>query len=271
MGVGSLTVTITDASGTTTVRNVTLTSPSPLQVSTTTTTTCPGASTGTATVTANGGNNCQGYSYAWSIGGNTATISNLAVGGYTVTVTDIAGCTAVQTANVLASSVPNPSFTQSGNTLTSTQSWSSYQWLLNGSNIPGATASTYTLTQSGTYSLQVTDANGCTGVSSGSTIVGIDPALGGWEGMTLFPNPVTHKSGMIEVRLRTDAPISEGLTVRVQNVVGQVLFTTQLPELQRDLPLYLPSMAVGTYFVEVTAEGYASHGPMRKMFRMVVQ
>jgi hypothetical protein len=46
---------------------------------------------GSLTVTASGGT--PGYSYAWSNGGSTASISNLAAGSYSLTVTDANGCT----------------------------------------------------------------------------------------------------------------------------------------------------------------------------------
>ena len=52
---------------------------------------CNGGNTGSATATATGGT--IPYSYLWSNGGNTETINNLAVGTYTVTVTDNDGTT----------------------------------------------------------------------------------------------------------------------------------------------------------------------------------
>ncbi|MCB9185746.1 MAG: hypothetical protein H6601_03285 [Flavobacteriales bacterium] len=57
---------------------------------------CNGSGTGTATVTATGGE--APYTYAWSNGGTTATISGLMAGSYSVTVTDANGCTDVCTA-----------------------------------------------------------------------------------------------------------------------------------------------------------------------------
>lgn len=53
----------------------------------------PGANDGSATVIAAGGNG--GHTYLWSNGKTTATINGLTGGTYTVTVTDVAGCTAV--------------------------------------------------------------------------------------------------------------------------------------------------------------------------------
>jgi hypothetical protein len=50
-----------------------------------------GAADGNATVNVNGGT--APYTYLWSNGGTTATITNLAVGNYSVLITDASGCT----------------------------------------------------------------------------------------------------------------------------------------------------------------------------------
>jgi hypothetical protein len=66
-----------------------------------TATTCA-LSNGSATVSAAGGT--PTYTYLWSNGATTASISNVASGTYTVTVTDTRGCTSIATANVASSS-----------------------------------------------------------------------------------------------------------------------------------------------------------------------
>ena len=55
---------------------------------------CNGGSDGSATVNVSGGT--SGYSYVWfPSGGSAATASNLAIGSYSVTVTDANGCTSL--------------------------------------------------------------------------------------------------------------------------------------------------------------------------------
>jgi len=49
-------------------------------------------------------------------------------------------------------------------------SGASYQWLKGGAPISGATASTYTASLAGVYTLQVTGSNGCTAISPAATI-----------------------------------------------------------------------------------------------------
>jgi alpha-tubulin suppressor-like RCC1 family protein len=60
--------------------------------------------------------------------------------------------------------VPAVTITASGDTL-STIAGASYQWYFNGNPIPGATNQTYVANESGDYEVEVTFANGCTGVS----------------------------------------------------------------------------------------------------------
>ncbi len=65
---------------------------------------CDGGLTGTASATAGGGTG--DYSYAWDNGATTASISGLAGGTYTVTVTDGAGCSA--SCSVTVGTFPQP-------------------------------------------------------------------------------------------------------------------------------------------------------------------
>ncbi|MEM6268595.1 MAG: gliding motility-associated C-terminal domain-containing protein [Bacteroidota bacterium] len=63
---------------------------------------------------------------------------------------------------------------------------SGFQWLQNGIPIPGATAANYSATETGTYTLQVVDNNGCTYTSPGREIVpGVPPSA------QLFPPSAT--------------------------------------------------------------------------------
>ena len=70
---------------------ITTTNPCPtITVSVNTSPTTQGGATGSASANPSGGQ--SPYTYAWSNGGNTQTISNLAAGTYNVTVTDANGC-----------------------------------------------------------------------------------------------------------------------------------------------------------------------------------
>lgn len=90
---GSYVVTATDSSGASVTGSVNINEPTQLSVTINPTQiTCFGANNGAATAVATGGSN--GYSYLWSNGNATATISNLAPNTYNVTATDANNCTA---------------------------------------------------------------------------------------------------------------------------------------------------------------------------------
>ena len=127
----------------------------------------------------------QPYTYIWSNGGTGAQITGLAGGTYTVTVTDAKGCTTTGSATVyfwnegvwiMDSTVQIKCFgDNNGFTKVSGMSGTppySYQW---SANAGGSTSNVLTNLAPGTYTVTVTDANGC----SNSHIVTIfqPPAL----------------------------------------------------------------------------------------------
>ena len=136
-----------------------------------------GTGTATATVT----NGVSPLTYSWSpSGGTAATATGLTPGTYTVTVTDAASRTA--TANVtitepdtLLSNIVATNITCNGSNngsivLAPTGGVAPYTYLWNNS----ATTSSLTGLSAGTYSVTITDANGCTKTETATII---DPAV----------------------------------------------------------------------------------------------
>ncbi|MFM9052040.1 MAG: PKD domain-containing protein, partial [Bacteroidota bacterium] len=169
---GNYTVVVADNNGCTASAIVTLTDPPVLALSTVTTPSTCGASDGTAVVTANGGTGP--YQYIWSVGSSTASsLTGLNSGTYAVTVTDANGCSNSTSINIPSTNAPSfvPVVIQDVSCYAgsdgSAQAGSitgnapfTYQWS-NGSNsdsISGIPA--------GTYSLAITDINGCISVAS---------------------------------------------------------------------------------------------------------
>lgn len=95
---GTYTVSVTDANGCTGTASSTVTAPTAMVLTTTKTNEFQGGAKGTASVAATGGT--PTYTYAWSNGQTTASITNLVAGTYNVTVTDANGCTATSSAVV---------------------------------------------------------------------------------------------------------------------------------------------------------------------------
>ena len=165
---GTYTVTITDANGCTTVATAVVNnSCTPCTLAATTSATdasCNASNDGTATAIATAGT--TPYSFLWSNGQTTATASNLIAGTYIVTVTDAAGCTVIATAVVneptaLVASASSSDETCAGNdgtaTVSATSGTAPYTFLWSN----GQTTATANNLLAGTYTVTITDANGC--------------------------------------------------------------------------------------------------------------
>lgn len=179
---GSYTVTATDAHGCFINGYVTITEPPQLNVNigVNANVSCYGGNNGVATASATGGT--PGYNFSWApSGGNNATASNLPAGSYTVTVTDANSCT--RTASV---SITQPSpvavtinlgqnvtcYGGSDGSATGIAAGGAPPYLYLWSN--GSTSATANNLSAGSYTITVTDANGCTGHNS---VIIIQPAL----------------------------------------------------------------------------------------------
>lgn len=105
-------VTVTDANGCSAITSSSISQPgSPLSLSSMNApAVCINGSTASINLTVSGGT--PGYLYSWSNGASTQDLVNLASGTYTVTVTDVSGCTSTLSATVSA-----PNFSLSGNSL----------------------------------------------------------------------------------------------------------------------------------------------------------
>jgi gliding motility-associated-like protein len=176
---GTYTVTVTDGATCTATLPVTLGQPAAALSATVSTVPVgcgPGAS-GSATATPAGGT--TGYTYLWSDGQTTQTATNLAVGPYSVTVTDANACTTTASGSVTATAPPTVTASISGpnsfcagstgvqvsavgagGAPTYTYSWTCQNGPCNISNA-AATNPTVTPTSSQYYYVQVTDQNNC--------------------------------------------------------------------------------------------------------------
>lgn len=199
LAAGSYTVTITDANACTITRNITLTQPALLSATISSPTvaggyniTCSGSSNGSINLSVSGG--ATPYTYTWTgPSGFTATTQNLtglAAGSYIVTITDANGCSTVKNItltqpNVLANVLSSPTvaggynITCNGSTngsITNTVSGgvSPYTYAWSGPSGYTSTVQSPTGLAAGTYTVVVTDANGCT---STRTIVLTQPAV----------------------------------------------------------------------------------------------
>lgn len=172
---GSYTVTVTDATNCAVLSTITITQPNALaaSLSNVNNVNCFGGTNGSATVAANGGT--SPYTYNWSNGLSGGVQTALAAGTYIITVTDANNCQTLQSVSIseptmLMSTIlstnnatcngandGNATVVASGGAVPYTYAWSNSQ-----------TGVTATGLSAGSYSVTVTDANGCTSISSTS-------------------------------------------------------------------------------------------------------
>ncbi|GIV40886.1 MAG: hypothetical protein KatS3mg034_0196 [Vicingaceae bacterium] len=242
---GTYTVTVTDANGcsNTATTNVTV-NPLPNPTASSNSPICSGQ---TLNLSATGG-----VSYSWSgPNGFSANSQNPSIpnastaasGTYTVTVTDANGCSNTATTNVTVNPLPNPTASSnspicSGQTLNLSASGGvSYSWSgpngfsANSQNpsIPNASTAA-----SGTYTVTVTDANGCS--NTATTNVTVNP----------LPNPTAS----------SNSPICSGQTLNL-SATGGVSYSWSGPNgfsanSQNPSIPNASTAASGTYTVTVT-------------------
>jgi uncharacterized protein (DUF2141 family) len=200
---GNYAVAVTDATSCQWNLNVTITQPSALVASSgnLTQVVCFGAATGGATITATNGTAPYNVSWSGPVSGDPAgveiaasggsyNITNLTAGTYTVSVTDANNCT---TTTGLIITEPSPlnvtgitsnngiDITVNGGTAPYTYVWST-----------GTTTEDLTNLMPGTYTVTVTDANGCTQTDSftiqNAEILTVSPSV-----LEIYPNPACDK------------------------------------------------------------------------------
>lgn len=138
--------------------------------------------------------NPSGSSYLWSTGATTQSITVNTAGNYDVTLTDGNGCSGTSGAvTVTVNPLPTVIITSSGpttfcnnqtDTLTCSPGFGTYLW----SN--SATTQSITVNSGGTYSVTLTDVNGCSGNDSISVSVA--------NGVPPSPCPITGDTDVVQ-------------------------------------------------------------------------
>ena len=224
--------------------------------------TCETNNGGATVVSVTGG--VEPFSYSWSTGETTRSISNLNAGIYTVLVTDAEGCTGaeqivvtnagsiatvtfgdVRPATCAAGDVGSATAITSGGAAPFTYSWST-----------GATTQTVSNLPAGVYTVSVTDANGCT-TSGQVTIDRIEDCVVGVSSIGDMVFEDLDRDGIMD----PSEPGVSGVTVELQDANGVVLTTTTT---NADGKYLFEGLAPGVYMIRfVTPSGYAVTLPNR--------
>ena len=189
-----------------------------------------------------------GAEYNWSgPNGFTANTANAGIpvtdssqsGNYSVVVT-VNGCSsAPATEGVVIHTLPEvPVITVSGTTLTSSAS-AGNQWIVNGTDIVGATNIVYEALEDGWYQLRVRSADSCFSLSDSVWIKITGIAENSTGGISLYPNPA--REGIILIG-------EAGMEVRILNALGQVMYRTVVEEKQ--IRIRVANWARGIYVAE---------------------
>ncbi len=182
-----------------------------------------------------------GFSYIWSTGATTTCITTDSAGTYTVTASCNNLCLIISTQNITAVSTQPFNVIVHGDTL-SYDSAITYQWQLNGNNIPGANSSVYVAHTGGTYTLQITNTIGCTVTSNPVVILGINQLTG--DGISVYPNPST---GTWELTVDDNLI---GSALKVFNATGGQVYQSVIAN--QHLLIDLSNCASGVYELRIT-------------------
>ncbi|MFH1319535.1 MAG: GEVED domain-containing protein [Bacteroidota bacterium] len=261
LSAGTYNVTITDANSCTESFSVNLSDAGAGSLSVgSTDVTCNGDNDGTASATITGGT--PPYTYSWSNGTTTTSLSGLSGGIYTLTVTDSLGCISVEDAVIYESDpliISTNFFNVSADTICDGQVMAyptggtgtyTYQW-----NDPGSqtTSIAYNLCI-GTYIVTVTDANGCSATASvyvDSLPSGIGSAAFVNNSINIYPNPNTGEF-MIEMTLYKKQDVG----IKIFSLDGKLVFSEMLRQIDNyNKRMNLNANSKGIYLVYFLIEG----------------
>lgn len=151
---------------------------------------------------------------------------------------------------IVATTSTAPVITLNGNQLSSTAAVS-YQWYRNSTPVSGANSQTFTPTQSGQYTVEATDASGCTLQSNAvdfvlTPVTNVDP---GEIKLIVSPNPTV--TGEFNIQLETNTRAN--LYISLMNTVGQRVYHQSINNFVGRLsqPVKPGKLAAGVYYLQV--------------------
>jgi hypothetical protein len=254
---GSYSVSVTDANGCTQSASIAVSNTgSPLIYPSISDVKCFGDKNGSIKLNVGGG--FPPYTYSWSNGTTTKDISGVGAGSYTVIVTDSNNCKAVNTITIsqpdsitlLLSSTPEHSGSKDGTAMVQVKGGTApYQvkWST------GAQTDTIRNLSAGSYTVTVTDANGCTDtravvVSGGSGI----PDITMKPSMNIYPNP-GHGKFEIAISGITDLFHSQ---IEILDMVGNRVYYTPMIQGQQVYEIDPVNFSSGVYFIKLQSGKY---------------
>lgn len=198
--------------------------------------------------------------YQWKKGSNDiagATLSSYTATGkgkYKVTVTNT-GCSKTSSSTeVTVNSLPSATITPQGPTTfcegnsvvlqANTGAGLTYKWKKGSNYLSGATLSSYTAYDKGTYKVEVTDGNSCSKLSSGTKIIincreDENEMTSANIPVSIFPNPANSE-------VNIDLPSDIYFEIEIVTVTGEIVITDQNQNL-----IDISALSSGIYFVKI--------------------
>ena len=240
---GTYAVTVTDVNGCQTDDVITVVQPDTLVgVLTPTAVACFGDNTGQATSMVTGGT--TPYTYSWNDGQITANAANLPMGNAIVTITDANGCTDIQSTEIIQPATPLSITVAQGDTscfeldastaiamAAGGTPLSGYQYSWDNGGGTAALASDLAAT---TYTVMVTDNNGCTETASLSieeytplaiNLIPVDPSCFGTEDGGMAVNIISRGGMLDDLTTYTFDWSTGGTGMDIQNLAGEMTYS----------------------------------------------
>jgi Zn-dependent metalloprotease len=253
---GTYNLTVMDANNCQHTDAVTLTEPSAISAQNQVTNVLchNGGNTGAATVTPAGGTGT--YTYLWNTGAQTNALSNVAAGTYTVAVTDANSCAYTDTVVIAepatgiststSSTTAHTGGTDGTATVTATGGTGtlSYHW----NTAPIQTTATATSLSGGTYTVLVTDANGCS--TTANVTVAVYTSITDVKEITslsIYPNPA---SSNLTVALSLEK--ASDISIEIRDILGRIVTTRRFSnETEIRSSIDVSSWAAAVYTVQI--------------------
>lgn len=174
------------------------------------------------------------YTFTWNDGSHENTLPINNAGTYWVQYGN--GCHFRVDTFKLNGAALNPIITVNVFELATTQAYDTYQWMLNGNMITGATNSTYTVTENGDYQV-IVSGSFCTDTSEVYEVTNLSVnETGNASSIRIYPNPAQHT-------LYVHAPVD--IHLQINGIDGKILRTAKGAQIELD------GIAAGLYFLQI--------------------
>ena len=171
---------------------------------------------------------------------------------YTFTNTDGCSNSDAKSVYVFNSPIKPVVVANATNTLKCSQNFNNYQWLDGaGNDIAGETNQTFNPTSNGTYSVRITDGNGCVNISDDFSVNNISLEEYLKNSVKVYPNP---SSGIVNISL--NATNQRNGQLDIYNSLGELILTKELELIQGEnyFQVDATSFSSGVYSIRLTID-----------------